>query len=534
MASRKPPSFVNLGASRTLGGAPLPERAPVPADGRRKVALLVCHGMGQQVPFETIDTAARVMRRANLRLGARGTAPDVTTRIVDIGIGKPVGRAELVLDDPDHGDTDLHIYEAYWAPLTAGKVKLRHVVGFLLGAGVSGLRASRQTFLRWMFGGWQEFARSYKAFWELVIALAFVLALILMNAAIAAVIASRGIGYDPAKWPSPALLNSLTNSFALVLLFWALAAVALASAYWFHEHIDEDRIGWDRGLIRIRAGIWLTKVLVWLALLATIIVGVVIACDLYLSSTGASPTTLWDRACSTFSMAPCPWTNISNWAVAAIWGLLLVASYFIRKFMIEYFGDVVAYVTSHEVSEFYDVREAIRRVAHDLGAAIYALREPGNVERPLYSRVAIAGHSLGSVIAYDTLDRLLLEDSWRPQPDVLRRTSALVTFGSPLDKTAFIFRSQKPVEAEVREALAAGMQPLIAEAIYRQPIEWFNLWSAQDWISGHLTYYDESPPVAAWAVRNAEDDYAEIPLLAHVMYWRSPQLAAMLLAAVRA
>jgi len=534
MPSRKPASFVNLGAPRVLAHAPPPEQEAVPAEGARKVALIVCHGMGRQVPFETIDTVARVMRRAHRHFGQPRTAPDVTTRIVDIGIGKPVGRAELTLNDADLGDIELHIYEAYWAPLTAGKVKLRQVVAFLLSAGISGLRAAPQTFLRWMFGNWQEFARSYKAFWELAVALAFVLSLIVMNATIAAVVASRGIGHDPAKWPSPDLLNSFTSSFTLVLVFWGLAAVSLGLAYWFHEHIDEDRIGWDRGLIRIRAGTELTKILVWLGILATIAGGILIAVDLYISTASATSTPLWDRVCSRLSVSPCYFANVHNWVVAAIWGLVLVASYFIRKFLIEYFGDVVAYVNSHEVSEFHDVREAIRRVAHDLAAAIYALREPSQSGQPLYSRVAVAGHSLGSVIAYDTLNRLLLEDSWRPQPDVLTRTSALVTFGSPLDKTAFIFRSQKPVEAEVREALAAGVQPLIADPMYRHPIEWFNLWSSQDWISGRLTYYDENPPVAAWRVHNDQDHYADIPLLAHVMYWRSRRLATTLLAAVRA
>jgi pimeloyl-ACP methyl ester carboxylesterase len=216
-----------------------------------------------------------------------------------------------------------------------------------------------------------------------------------------------------------------------------------------------------------------------------------------------------------------------------VWPLVLLVSHFIRKFMVDYLGDVVAYVNAHEVSEFYEVRQAIQKVGHDIGAAVYALRDPADPQQPFYSRVVMVGHSLGSVLAYDTLDRLLLEDSWRAQPDVLARTAALVTFGSPLDKTAFIFRSQKPVEAEVREALAAGMQPLIAEEKYRLPLKWFNLWSGQDWISGSLSYYDRNPPVEAWKVNNIEDLYANIPMLAHIMYWRSPQLASTLLHCIR-
>jgi hypothetical protein len=252
-----------------------------------------------------------------------------------------------------------------------------------------------------------------------------------------------------------------------------------------------------------------------------------------LSWRAAEGTSALVSICSWLPGARCRLISIPNWGIVSIWALVLLLSYVIRSFMIEYVGDVVAYVNAHEASEFHDIREAIRKVAHDLGAAIYAVRRPDNDALPLYSRIVMAGHSLGSVIAYDTLNRLLLEDSWCRQPDVLARTAALVTFGSPLDKTAFIFRSQKPVEAEVREALAAGVQPLIAEAVYRQSIKWFNLWSAQDWISGYLRYYDENPPVPAWQVNNTEDEYAEVPLLAHVMYWRSWQLASTLLASVR-
>jgi len=495
------------------------------------VALIVCHGMGQQVPFETIDSVARVLRRAQLRLGGATAAPDVTTRIVDVGLGKPVGRAEIALNDAERGDVDVHIYEAYWAPLTAGKVGLKQVVGFLLGAALSGIRAAPRTFLRWMFGGWQEFSPSFRAFFNLLIAIGFVASLIVMNATIAAVVTSRSIGHGPAPWPSAELLDVLTLDLGVVLLFWGLAGIALTTAYLFHEHIEEDRVGWNRDLLRIRTGIGLAKILVWLGIVATIFVGGAFVWDL--SWRAPEGTSALVSICAEVPGARCRLISIPNWGIVSIWGLVLLLSYVIRSFMIEYVGDVVAYVNAHEASEFHDIREAIREVAHDLGAAIYALRRPDNAAAPFYSRIVMAGHSLGSVIAYDTLNRLLLEDSWLRQPDVLTRTAALVTFGSPLDKTAFIFRSQKPVEAEVREALAAGVQPLIAEPGYRQAIKWFNLWSAQDWISGHLRYYDENPPVPAWQVSNTEDEYADVPLLAHVMYWRSPQLASALLMSVR-
>src|SRR5213080_2751829 len=60
---------------------------------------------------------------------------------------------------------------------------------------------------------------------------------------------------------------------------------------------------------------------------------------------------------------------------------------------------------------------------------------------PGYSRVVVVGHSLGSVLAYDTLNALINEDQvCAKQRGVVSKTRALITFGSPLDKTAFMFR----------------------------------------------------------------------------------------------
>jgi hypothetical protein len=73
----------------------------------------------------------------------------------------------------------------------------------------------------------------------------------------------------------------------------------------------------------------------------------------------------------------------------------------------------------------------------------------------------LVGRSLGSVVAYDTLNGLLNEDVSRST-----RTQLLLTFGSPLDKTAFLFRAQSEF-SDVREALAAATQPLIVDYALR-------------------------------------------------------------------
>jgi hypothetical protein len=153
-----------------------------------------------------------------------------------------------------------------------------------------------------------------------------------------------------------------------------------------------------------------------------------------------------------------------------------------------------------------------------------------------YEKVIVVGHSLGSVIAYDTLNRLILEDEspmvmdvkgepLRPWLDVINRTALFLTFGSPLDKTAFLFAVQAEGTSEAREALAASAQPMIA-AYDRRPAKWVNIWSPWDIISGPLDLYDypiavENDPNKKRVV-NMRDTDATTLLLAHTEYWKNP------------
>ncbi len=61
----------------------------------------------------------------------------------------------------------------------------------------------------------------------------------------------------------------------------------------------------------------------------------------------------------------------------------------------------------------------------------------------LYHHVVVVGHSLGSVVAYDLLNRLILDDNIVAYAGVgtsraaAHRTPLLLTYGSPLQKLAF-------------------------------------------------------------------------------------------------
>ena len=129
----------------------------------------------------------------------------------------------------------------------------------------------------------------------------------------------------------------------------------------------------------------------------------------------------------------------------------------------------------------------------------------------------IVGHSLGSVVGYDTLNGLLTEDRLVDNLHVLKRTALFLTFGSPLDKTAFIFRT-RAADAEGREALAAAVQPMIGNDSLKRP-KWINIFSRHDPISGRLDYYDDRSTPNDREVLNLEDSEAAIPLIAHTQYW---------------
>ncbi len=507
---------------------PETDREPSAGDDVEVVALVVCHGMGQQVPFETIDIVARALRCVSATTAQGNGAPAVVTRIVDLGTGHAVGRAELEAGD-EKRRRRVHIYEAYWAPLTAGKVSLANVGKFFLGAGVNGLRSWKEPFWRWMFGDWQDFGRAWSTFVLLLFALLCFLSLVVMNATIAVVVANHAIG-KPGDWPGPALSASITADLALFAIPALVTGVLLVVAYLMHQHAPDSDRDWRQRKLTGTLGPRFLTLLIWLTLCLALLSGALLTWDLAASARDGSGA--WPFICSWLSPACAYRDGAGRWAWAIL-PIVIGVSYVARKFMIEYVGDVVAYVDSHKVSEFAELRSKIQAVADTIGQAVYSAAEPR------YAKVVIVGHSLGSIVAYDMLNRLLLEDCWRNNPlDVHARTSGLLTFGSPLDKTAFIFRSQKLVFAVVREALAAGVQPLIAHASFRANLRWVNLWSGKDWISGALNYYDPkgathgAVPSPPWAVINIEDPYARIPLVAHTMYWRSPTLAKELLALI--
>ncbi len=207
------------------------------------------------------------------------------------------------------------------------------------------------------------------------------------------------------------------------------------------------------------------------------------------------------------------------WAV--VWGALFVVSGVIRSLLVQYLGDVAAYVSSFKLDRFNELRKGIKEaVCTDLGA-VYGLEQGG---QPLYEDVLLVGHSLGSVVTYDAINRLLNEDAVRKGRvlKVAERTKLLLTFGSPLDKTAYVFRQQNKTLSMARETLAATVQPLISDYARFRTFPWVNVYAPRDIIGGALDLYD-LPEMdrdgSERLVDNRVDPQARIPLVAHTEHW---------------
>jgi hypothetical protein len=222
-------------------------------------------------------------------------------------------------------------------------------------------------------------------------------------------------------------------------------------------------------------------------------------------------------------------TQWGVWVFILFLGAAAYLIYLTRWFFIQYLGDVAAYVSAHTVNRFFEVREQIQRVGLKVADAVYSAEENG---KPLYDKIIVLGHSLGSIIAYDTLNGMINNDLLHGEKRrVVERTNLFLTFGSPMDKIAFIFRTQAQ-NAIVREVLAAAKQPMIDSYDHR-PQLWINLWSPKDWISGSIDYFDDPLELdnIQKRVKNYIDLQADKPILAHTQYWGNDAVGEVLYAA---
>lgn len=581
-------------------------------------AVWIVHGMGQQMPFETLDQLANGLMDACERDGH--SRPEALVREAKIG-DQIIQRVELSLPSGKRSDgesetVEVHLYEAYWAPLTEGVATLRNVMSFLWNGATRGLVNWARHFQRAMFGEMVPFKLTWRTPLYTATALLVLVALTIIDLVVLASGAGKVFGGSsafaiPATAFGPittvaSIVSVVAITFGVVLFLAGLAGGSSAAP----EQTETSQAQHPR-----KPGFWAASLrdLSWIAFAGTVatmiggagciawilgrcfytpmpkffviglntpeiqpflnfcvLVGISLAIvakfaqswrrnnssdnrekEYLLGGLFYAAILLFIISCAgSIWLLFCPWNVLTGfftarWLSSAIWiwPFLALISSAVRNLLIEYVGDVAIYVMPNKLDTFSEVRAKIKDVAYQSASAVF-LAQAAESESMQYSKIAILGHSLGSVIAYDTLNRLINEDLLTGQKaSIINRTGLLLTFGSPLDKIAFFFTAIGKNVRHIREQLASVVQPLIQNYSYR-PFPWINVFSRNDIVCGSLDFYDfpseeDLAPGSLCAddkaciqrireiqneagqhhVENVRDEEALTPLVAHVQYW---------------
>jgi hypothetical protein len=185
-------------------------------------------------------------------------------------------------------------------------------------------------------------------------------------------------------------------------------------------------------------------------------------------------------------------------SIPRVGGLIKPLANIASERIVNLLGDLVIYTTSDVRSRNYEIRQKM------LSGAVEELRLLLNND--YYQQIIVAGHSLGSVVAYDALNRITQDISSEGgiSPDLALKIAGLVTFGSPLDKIAFFFQEHAPRENFVQRQILAHFHsykgitlpgdndPIAIDDPIRHDLDksvWLNFYHLNDLISGHLDAY---------------------------------------------
>ena len=481
-----------------------------PGRADKRYAVFVTHGMGQQLPFESAAMVAEGLIAHHPQFAGQTVPLRACNRATESGRRQHL---EFQALDADGQRVEVHVHEGYWAPLTEGRVHVGDVLRFLYSGAFNSLRTRR--FTRYMFGRTVDCKMPAASHFRLLMTTVVLSFFVFMNFAVASTVVGlvlrEGFNVQAVRWPSQPLIEILSRIVAL----FASATVLFAILMWFTTSLKSQlrrrgwwksarvRRAWRRVATATQVGAW-----GWYAVTGSSFLLMLLA----VAADQRDPATFGTWA-----------AHFGEWPLriqALLWLLMFVAFGIMRKKLVQYMGDVASYVSPHVLDRFMNIRQDIKRwvvgAAHD----VYGLERADGTHE--YDAVVLVGHSLGSVVAYDTLNALLNADAANDAAlRVAERTRMLVTFGSPLDKTAFIFSQHRKPQAETRGLMAAAVQPLICSYEHFRRIEWVNIYSKRDPVSDALELYDD--PTAEdfdrFGVRNVHDCDACVPLAAHMEYW---------------
>ncbi len=395
-------------------------------------------------------------------------------------------RTTTTADDPASPVFD--VYEGYWSPLSKGKTNAASLLGWLLNVTFRAASATASIPATWK-----------KLFWDLgyvgsllgVAVLLLVVAVLVAMKALVVFAASFGFA-------SPGIASFVDSPVQAALRLPVAAYVELfvnvAAAYVFVELLfllrsAAQRAGDKSRLIaETAAGHRLHKKLIdaaswhrWAIAAAVVIEIVLVALALLIA---------WMSTGDPLHAAPA----VGLFVLAA--GALRLARTGLDFVIENVLGDVQVYTTHDTTATLYGVREAIiATVAESLVGVLRAERAP-NV--PLYDRVHVAAHSLGTTIAVDILIRLrqmVQEGAITPaQWSIVR---SFTSFGTSLEKTRFLTDVRHPTptaafdqwQNDIYGNLFTKEPTVLAEPTNANGIFWTNIWYERDVVANEIVSY---------------------------------------------
>ncbi|MGB8029530.1 MAG: hypothetical protein WCF30_07670 [Terracidiphilus sp.] len=224
-----------------------------------------------------------------------------------------------------------------------------------------------------------------------------------------------------------------------------------------------------------------------------------------------------------------------------------------RAFLVDFLGDVAIYTNLNQRSANFAIRAQILEECGHALTSLYLDLRAELLNSGDDFRIVVAAHSLGTVIAYDTLNDLFNRARINAAPvgagaapsaapvsslDICRRLGGLLTFGSPLNKTYYFFRDQSAAEELVRAQIIDGLHsfrltapdelldgapvsPVQASselARLTSDLNWINIWSWADPVSGKLFFYRVPPP------NQIHRPYFVLFPWSHLRYWTDKKM----------
>ncbi|UWZ84398.1 hypothetical protein [Occallatibacter riparius] len=222
----------------------------------------------------------------------------------------------------------------------------------------------------------------------------------------------------------------------------------------------------------------------------------------------------------------------------------------VRLLFVDFIGDVAIYTNLNQRSANFATRaQILEECSHALTSLYLDLRGELHDSGEDFT-IVIAAHSLGTVIAYDTLNDLFNRARISAPPvgngdappnfpvasmEICSHLGGLLTFGSPLNKTYYFFRDQSAAEELVRAQLIDGLHsfrlatparnlatpvapvhvPKTLEVLAKR-LPWINFWASSDIVSGKLFFYE--------SIEQYHRPYVVPFPLSHLRYWRDQKM----------